>query len=254
MAVADGTPTVGAVELPYERHGHVIYRYPVLVRVAHWTNLLCLAILLMSGLQIFNAHPALYWGEDSQFDNPLLSISTASTRGFPGWMTIPSRQDLATGRVWHLFFAWLFVVNRLLASLRTADAEVCELAGRTLTNQWGWASDGDFAAELMPVPMPTPMPVPMPMPFADDRPSISGPSVSDHPSMALDAKVLAVFRAGLRDQSRCVRRIAARMVAREEPTWAASEFGAPAKDAAPASARSACSASASSRIGARSVR
>jgi hypothetical protein len=66
--------------------------------------------------------------------------------------------------------------------------------------------------------------------------------------MTLDAKVLAVFRTALRDQSRCVRRIAARMVAREEPTWAASEFGALAKDADGGSARSACSASASSRI------
>ena len=37
------------------------------VRAAHWINALCLAILLMSGLNIFNAHPALYWGKGSQF-------------------------------------------------------------------------------------------------------------------------------------------------------------------------------------------
>jgi len=121
-----------------------IYRYSTLVRVSHWVNVLCLAILLMSGLQIFNAHPALYWGEDSDFERPVLSIYTAFTaegrpigmtsilgrsfdttgvlgrselngrpvqRAFPGWITIPSVQDLATGRVWHFFFAWLFVVN-----------------------------------------------------------------------------------------------------------------------------------------------
>jgi len=35
-------------------------------------------------------------------------------RGFPGWMTIPSYQDLATGRRWHFFFAWLLALNGLL--------------------------------------------------------------------------------------------------------------------------------------------
>ena len=32
-------------------------------------------------------------------------------RGFPSWITIPSYQDLATGRRWHFFFAWLLVLN-----------------------------------------------------------------------------------------------------------------------------------------------
>ena len=79
--------------------------------------------------------------------------------------------------------------------------------------------------------MPTPMPVPMPMPFGGGGAGSSGPKVSHRVNRALDAKVLAVFRTALRDQSRCVRRIAARMVAREEPAWAASEFSALAKDA-----------------------
>ena len=51
-------------------------------------------------------------------------------------------------------------VIRLLASLRTADPSVCELAGRSLTNGGGWW-DGD-----LPVPMPMPMPTPAPMPWA----------------------------------------------------------------------------------------
>ena len=37
----------------------VILRHSVLVRVTHWINALCFFFLLMSGLQIFNAHPAL---------------------------------------------------------------------------------------------------------------------------------------------------------------------------------------------------
>jgi thiosulfate reductase cytochrome b subunit len=116
----------------------------VVVRLSHWANVLCLVILIMSGLQIFNAHPALYWGHDSDFESPLLSIGAYRTedgrpigvtrilgmsftttgvlgwsrvngrpapRAFPAWLTIPSVQDLATGRVWHFFFAWLFLVN-----------------------------------------------------------------------------------------------------------------------------------------------
>lgn len=84
-----------------------IYRHRVAVRVTHWINVVCLIVLLMSGLQIFNAHPALYLGADSNFSDPLLRLEN----GFPGWITLPGYQDLATGRRWHFFFAWLFVIN-----------------------------------------------------------------------------------------------------------------------------------------------
>jgi thiosulfate reductase cytochrome b subunit len=122
-----------------------IYRHAMLVRVTHWVNVLCLALLLMSGLQIFNAHPALYWGEISNFDAPAFAITTKNTkdgetrgvtdiagrqvdttgwlglsrdsagnrvaRAFPAWATLPSWQSLAEGRLWHFFFAWIFVLN-----------------------------------------------------------------------------------------------------------------------------------------------
>jgi thiosulfate reductase cytochrome b subunit len=35
-------------------------------------------------------------------------------QAFPGWLTIPSWRDLSTGRRWHFFFAWVFVLNGLL--------------------------------------------------------------------------------------------------------------------------------------------
>ena len=41
------------------------YRHSLPVRIMHWSNVVFLAILLMSGLNIFNAHPALYWGKSS---------------------------------------------------------------------------------------------------------------------------------------------------------------------------------------------
>lgn len=90
-----------------------IYRHQLWVRVTHWINLVCMTVLLMSGLQIFNAHPALYWGDFSRFGHPILGIF----HGFPSWATLPGEQWLAMGRRWHFFFAWLFVVNGVLAAL-----------------------------------------------------------------------------------------------------------------------------------------
>src|SRR5690348_11786925 len=50
-------------------------RHSRFVRVTHWVNVLCFTFLLMSGLQIFNAHPALYVGAQSDFEHPTISIS-----------------------------------------------------------------------------------------------------------------------------------------------------------------------------------
>jgi thiosulfate reductase cytochrome b subunit len=120
-----------------------VYRHRLPVRICHWLNVPFLTILIMSGLQIFNAHPALYWGDRSDRDRPLLSIrpvqaesgevqgittilgrpfdttgvlgySDGMRRAFPAWATIPSAKWLAMGRQWHLFFAWLFVINGLI--------------------------------------------------------------------------------------------------------------------------------------------
>ncbi|MCJ7528210.1 MAG: cytochrome b/b6 domain-containing protein, partial [Methyloceanibacter sp.] len=52
----------------------VIYRHSSTVRLTHWVNALVLLVLLMSGLQIFNAHPALYLGAKSDFDSPVLAM------------------------------------------------------------------------------------------------------------------------------------------------------------------------------------
>jgi thiosulfate reductase cytochrome b subunit len=99
-----------AAEQLSDVHNRRVFRHRAVVRVTHWVNVMCLAVLLMSGLQIFNAHSALYWGEASTFSRPFLEIEN----GFPHWITLPGYQDLATGRHWHFFFAWLFVVNGLI--------------------------------------------------------------------------------------------------------------------------------------------
>lgn len=47
-----------------------IYRHPLPVRIWHWVNAACFFILLLSGFQIFNYHPRLYWGHDGYYDHP----------------------------------------------------------------------------------------------------------------------------------------------------------------------------------------
>jgi thiosulfate reductase cytochrome b subunit len=90
-----------------------VYRHPLMVRVTHWVNALCLLVLLLSGLQILNAHPALYWGNTSVFDHPFIAFGSGRGPAISHWLTLPGWQDLAGGRRWHFFFAWLFVLNGL---------------------------------------------------------------------------------------------------------------------------------------------
>jgi thiosulfate reductase cytochrome b subunit len=94
----------------------VIYRHSIASRVLHWLNALCVFIVLMSGLQILNAHPRLYWGQyGANMDVPFIVIHRApGANALPQWATIPSRYDLADGRHWHFFFAWVLVFNSAL--------------------------------------------------------------------------------------------------------------------------------------------
>ena len=93
----------------------VSYRHSAATRILHWVNALCVVLALMSGLQIFNAHPRLYWGAaGANSDAALLQFSPPGQPVFPGWATLPSWYDLAAGRRWHFFVAWLLVMNSLL--------------------------------------------------------------------------------------------------------------------------------------------
>lgn len=99
-------------------NGRLIKRQKLSTRITHWVWAVCLFFLLLSGLQIFNAHPGLYIGDQVGFgfENSILELE-----GFPGWATLPSTQDLATGRVIHFFFAWILVATLFVwfvASLR----------------------------------------------------------------------------------------------------------------------------------------
>ena len=124
----------------------LVFRHSAWVRLTHWIWVVALTILFMSGLQIFNAHPSLNFGDTTTFDpaqtgpnrlilnidnddakgitqvlghtfdtTGVLGVSQTAdglaARGFPSWMTLPAAQDLATGRRWHFLFAWVLAIN-----------------------------------------------------------------------------------------------------------------------------------------------
>jgi thiosulfate reductase cytochrome b subunit len=123
------------------------YRHALAVRIMHWINVVALTVLFMSGLNIFSAHPALYWGKSSYTGSgPVFQVAAretnaqvsgvtrvfgreyettgllgasagpdgrAAARTFPSWLTVPSSRWLAMARRWHFFFAWVFVINGL---------------------------------------------------------------------------------------------------------------------------------------------
>jgi thiosulfate reductase cytochrome b subunit len=154
MAVSESSPvavtpdavTTAAVT-PDAPKREVIYRHAAVVRLTHWVNVLCVTLLLMSGLRLFNYHPALYWGNYGYRGVPaVLSVGAARNsesgeivgvtqiaghtfvttgvlgvsydpdrgmvpRAFPAWLTLPGEPGLALARDWHFLMAWLFVAN-----------------------------------------------------------------------------------------------------------------------------------------------
>jgi thiosulfate reductase cytochrome b subunit len=110
-------------------------------------------VLVMSGLQIFNAAPYLDASDKSNPARRVLAFDAQraangqpvgtttifghtiptthlfgytddgsggeSPRAFPGWLTLPGPQSLADGRRWHLFFAWALFIS-LVAYLISA--------------------------------------------------------------------------------------------------------------------------------------
>jgi thiosulfate reductase cytochrome b subunit len=92
--------------------GDLVRRHSLVTRLWHWTNAVTIAVMLMSGLMILNAHPRLYWGHyGANADAAWLEFASMDEVAFPGWITIPSTYSLADARLWHLAFAWLLVVS-----------------------------------------------------------------------------------------------------------------------------------------------
>jgi thiosulfate reductase cytochrome b subunit len=146
MALSEQTATIATQAGATPARREVVYRHSLVVRLTHWINLLCLTLLLMSGLAVFNVHPQLYWGHygypgvptvlaitgryDPETQQPVgltrigdsYTIETTGLLGvtydsdgqprpgaFPQWATLGA--DLALARDWHFLMAWLFVIN-----------------------------------------------------------------------------------------------------------------------------------------------
>ena len=120
--------------------GKTVYRHSAATRLTHWLFLIAFLALVSSGLEIFNAAPYLDASDKTdparrvlQISAPAQNVGTTTIfghtfvttgwlgwtddgmggqtdRAFPGWITIPSYQDLADGRRWHFFFAWIMVI------------------------------------------------------------------------------------------------------------------------------------------------
>src|SRR5258708_19139526 len=139
--------TTAAVQPDVVPRREVMYRHTVAVRLTHWVNALILVLLLISGLRLFNYHPALYWGnygyrgvppvlaiaalEDIDTDEPVgvttimghnfittgvLGVSYDASgepvsAAFPSWLTLSD--TLAGAPHVHFSAAWLLVVNAL---------------------------------------------------------------------------------------------------------------------------------------------
>ena len=100
--------------------GDLVRRHHLFTRLWHWTNVVTVTIMLMSGLMIFNAHPRLYWGHyganaAGHPDPAWLDLSHVNGGiPFPPAVTIPSHYSLADARLWHFAFAWVLVAALLL--------------------------------------------------------------------------------------------------------------------------------------------
>ena len=81
-------------------------RHHLVVRLTHWVNALALAIMIGSGLRIFNSYPAFARRGETFCCYPFEGHKIPSWLTFGGW--------LAGARHWHFAAMWLLVVNGLV--------------------------------------------------------------------------------------------------------------------------------------------
>jgi thiosulfate reductase cytochrome b subunit len=169
-AVAGTTPQTDAHEPARQQ---AVYRHSLTVRLTHWVSALALLVLIMSGLQIFNAAPYLDASDNSNparrvlaFDAGTLpdgkpvghtivfghkfttthvlgfgddGMGTEAPRAFPASVTLPGYQALSDGRLWHLFFAWIFVLcgaAYMIAGFARKDLQLLILRPSDIPKLW----------------------------------------------------------------------------------------------------------------------
>jgi thiosulfate reductase cytochrome b subunit len=98
------------------------------VRVTHWVNAPALAIMIGSGLRIFNAYPAFARRGDSFCCYPFEGTPIPAWLTFGGW--------LAGARHWHFAAMWLLVANGLC----TWASSTCTASGAIWSRAVGWGA------------------------------------------------------------------------------------------------------------------
>lgn len=152
--------------------GTPVYRHSVAARTAHWLWALALLVLVLSGLQIFNAAPYLDASDKSDTAHRVLAFGAfedhgkpvgtttlfghtfrttglfgyapdgmggETPRAFPSWLTLPGYQSLADGRLWHFFFAWMLVLAMaiyLISALARGTLRELVLRPSDLSKLW----------------------------------------------------------------------------------------------------------------------
>lgn len=111
-------------------------RHALSTRLWHWINLVCVVILFMSGLNISNAHPRLYWGDWGFAPEDAWLIVPR----FPDWMTIPGRYSLAGAREWHVLMAWPFALGLLLVWIAMLANRHFSRDLTTSRAEWRWSA------------------------------------------------------------------------------------------------------------------
>lgn len=81
-------------------------RHHFIVRLTHWVNVVAFAIMVGSGLRIFNAYPRFARRGETFCCYPFEGTP------IPGWLTFGGW--LAGARNWHFAMMWLLVVNGLV--------------------------------------------------------------------------------------------------------------------------------------------
>lgn len=120
-------------------------RHALSTRLWHWLNLVCVVVLFMSGLNIANAHPHLYWG--AWGFNP--ADAWLSHARFPGWATIPGYYSLAKARDWHLLIAWPFALLLLFIWVAMLFNRHFRRDVMTARSEWRWSAiRADVAGHL----------------------------------------------------------------------------------------------------------
>ena len=100
--------------------------FPAWLRMQHFLNLLFMAFIIRSGIQVLADHPRLYWQRDCTPGTEWFRFQKAVPTGrvwtakddsvtLPGWLGIPGiRHSVGLARWWHFSFGLLWMINGIV--------------------------------------------------------------------------------------------------------------------------------------------